>query len=217
MENLKEFIAEKKYLFITGILTLMCIFMGFLYLKKADAEEAFNCPVVEEEEIETLGEYVSVDIKGAIRNPGVYNLKEGSVVNDLIKAAGGLMADADTSTLNLSKKLSDEMVIVVYTKAEVKEQNQTSLGDASITNELESNETIIGGTTKEKQESNGKINLNTASQEELETLPGIKTVKAQSIIAYRQKCGAFRKIEDIKNISGVGDKLYEQIKDYITV
>ena len=225
MENIKDFIVERKFLFLCGFLTLLCLLMGGLYLKNASAEEAFHCPVDTldtDEEIETLGDfdYVRVDIKGAVRNPGVYDLEEGSVVNDLIKVAGGLMSDADTSTLNLSKKLTNEMVIYVYTKSQLKEKQQSDiLGDATIKNEVDANESIIGGSSSSSKDNvlTGKVNLNTASKDELILLPGIGEAKADSIISYRKTCGAFTKIEDIKNITGVGDKLYEQIKDYITV
>lgn len=226
MENLKDFIAEKKFLFITGFLALACLLMGILYLKDASAEEAFHCPVetldMDDSEINSSSK-IAVDIKGAVRNPGVYQLDEGSVVNDLIKASGGLMSNADTSNLNLSKKLTNEMVIVVYTKDEVKEMKKSDkLGDADITDDLKENSAIIGGSnssssSKNSNVSNGKINLNTASKEELETLYGIGSSKAESIIKYRNTCGAFTKIEDIKNISGIGDALYAKIKDYITV
>ena len=227
MENFKDFIVEKKFLFITGFLALACLLMGILYLKDADASEAFHCPVEtldmsEYEDEEETSNKIRVDIKGAIRNPGVYELENGSVVNDLIKASGGLMSNADTSTLNLSKKLTNEMVIVVYTKDEVKEMKQSDkLGDANIIEELNDNSSIIGGSSetskKTTSKSSGKINLNTASKEELETLNGIGSSKAESIIQYRSTCGAFRTIEDIKNISGIGDSVYAKIKDYITV
>ena len=228
MENFKDFIVEKKFLFITGFLALACILMGILYLKDASAEEAFHCPVetldmseYEDEEQEDSSK-LRVDIKGAVRNPGVYELETGSVVNDLIKASGGLMSNADTSNLNLSKKLANEMVIIVYTKDEVKEMKQNDkLGDANITDELNENSSIIGGSETSKKtttsKTSGKVNLNTASKEELETLNGIGSSKAESIIQYRSTCGAFRTIEDIKNISGIGDAVYAKIKDYITV
>ena len=140
----------------------------------------------------------------------------------MIKASGGLMSNADTSNLNLSKKLANEMVIIVYTKDEVKEMKQSDkLGDANITDELNENSSIIGGSETSKKtttsKTSGKVNLNTASKEELETLNGIGSSKAESIIQYRSTCGAFRTIEDIKNISGIGDAVYAKIKDYITV
>ena len=223
MENLKDFIAEKKFLFITGFLALACLLMGILYLKDASAEEAFHCPVetldMDDSEINS-SDKIAVDIKGAVRNPGVYELDNGSVVNDLIKVSGGLLSNADTSNLNLSKKLTNEMVIIVYTKDEVKEMKKSDeLGDADITNDLKENSSIIGGSKSNNSttSSSGKVNLNTATKEELETLYGIGSSKAEAIIKYRGTCGAFTKIEDIKNISGIGDALYAKIKDYITV
>ncbi len=223
MDTIKDFFLEKKMAFICGILALACLGMGVLYLKKASAEEAFHCPVEtldENEELEMLDDsLIHVDIKGAIRNPGVYEMMTGSVVNDLIREAGGLMSNADTSTLNLSKKLTNEMVIIVYTKDEVREMKKNdSLGDASILDGIKENAAIIGEEAENNSpNTNEKINLNTATKEQLDSIPGIGEAKAQSIIEYRKTCGAFKKIEDIKNISGIGDAVFEKLKDYITV
>lgn len=229
METFKEFLVEKKVFCICILLSIICLSLGFLYLKDVSAEESFHCPVTnnnvtenDDDDIETLLDIIQVDIKGAVKNPGVYVLDEGSVVNDLILAAGGLTKDADTTNLNLSKKLENEMVIIVYTKKEMEQNVEKNLtSDADISESLgkdsiiesDSNSTSNNTTSKPTK----KVNLNTASLEELTTLPGIGEAKAKSIIQYRKTCGSFKVIEDLKNISGIGDSVYAKLEKYITV
>ena len=166
---------------------------------------------------ENIEEEITVDIKGAVENPGVYKLKAGSIVQDLIDAAGGLTKYAYTKNINLSKKLTDEMVVYVYTSSEIKKLEVTT--DATcktevinITNAGE----IVTTTKSSSTELTSKVNINTASLSELTNLPGIGESKAQAIIEYRNK-EKFNTIEDIKNVSGIGDSLYAKIQDYITV
>lgn len=175
---------------------------------------------------------VYVDIKGAVNNPGVYELDYDKRVIDVVKEAGGLNKYADTININLSKKIEDEMIIIVYTKSEIenyykKNNNKNAVcaslectcpdnfNNACITKDnfsLSSNKNNI----KEEQK-NTKISINTATKEELMSLDGIGEAKAQSIINYRQENGSFEKIEDIKNISGIGDSIFEKIKNSITL
>ena len=145
---------------------------------------------------------------------------------DVIEKAGGLTDKADTSVINLSKKVKDEMVILVYSKAEVqkmKEQNEKSdivcpeVNDACTKDEAL--EPLIEKETKDNKVTDGntKISLNTATLEELQTLTGIGEAKAKAIIEYRTQNGKFNSIEDIKNVTGIGDALFEKIKDNITI
>lgn len=140
-----------------------------------------------------------VDIKGAITSPGVYEMKEGDRVTDIINLAGGFTKEANETEINLAQKLQDEMVIIVPEKGQ---------GNAETTST--SKEGISG-------ESITKIKLNTATQEELETLNGIGPSKAQAIIAYREEHGTFQKIEDILEVSGIGEKTLDAFKDDIIV
>lgn len=167
----------------------------------------------------TNEDYIKVDIKGQIINPGIYELKSSSRVIDVIEIAGGLTEDADTSVINLSKKITDEMVIIVYSKSQVQEFEKTKEIEKQVQekcseNEIYSlkNEACISTTN----EINGKINLNTATKEELMTLQGIGESKAKEIIKYRESNGNFKSIEDIKNINGIGDNLFAAIKENIT-
>lgn len=164
-----------------------------------------------------------IDVKGAINNPGVYELPSNLTVNDAIKIAGGLTKEADTSVINLAKKITDEMVIIIYTKEEVKKSNIVDTvvkvvekecvcpnikNDGCLNTEID--ETITN------KENNNLININTATEEELQNIKGIGASKAKSIVEYRSKNGDFKSIEDIKNVEGIGDTLYETIKIYIT-
>ena len=194
-------------------------------------------------------EYIYVDIKGYVNKPGVYKVeKNGNKrISDLITLAGGLKKDANTSVINLSTKLRDEMVIIIYsnkqiedfikTKDELKDKleicdkeevkNDGCITDNDIDNKFESNDkedtSNNGGSNinnddnnNNNETTNGKININTASLEELMTLSGIGESKANAIINYRNEIGLFETIKDIKNVSGIGDSAFEKIKDSIT-
>lgn len=174
--------------------------------------------------------YVYVDIKGAVSNPSVYMIEEGKRVIDAINISGGLTENADTSILNLSKKLTDEMCIIVYTKEEIEEYKKQGLEAKEITKKLDEEVLKINDyndaqikqnkneiLNKDNDILNGKISINTATKEELLTLNGIGESKAESIVKYREENGEFKSIEDIKNVSGIGDALYEKIKNSITI
>lgn len=157
------------------------------------------------EATDTQREQVTVDVKGAVTKPGVYTLKESSRVTDAIKAAGGMTEDADAKSVNLAASLSDEEVIYVASKDEnVSVIGQSDSGAAS----------DKGGKTSQKD---GKINLNTATSEELQTISGIGAKRAEDIIAYRESHGGFQSVDDLKNVSGIGDKTLEKIRESIYV
>ena len=185
---------------------------------------------------------IKVDIKGEVVTAGVYELKTGSRVADLIEKAGGLTENANTELINLSKKLKDENVVIIYSKKQVEtikansKQNIASkeiydcpgVNDACV-----KEEDVIADTTKKDTKTSassknakentsaetktGTININTSSIEELETLNGIGQTRAEAIIEYREKNGNFNAKEDIKKVQGIGDALYDKIKDNITV
>lgn len=182
--------------------------------------------------------YYYIDIKGYVNNPGVYSLEKGKRVVDAINIAGGLKKDANTSLLNLSKEISDQMVIVIYSNSEIKEYekltetkkqeekicNDKIINDACIsnsnnTNNNNANNTTKNDTTDTKTNDNKtlKVNINIATKEELMTLKNVGESKALAIIEYRNKNGLFKTIDDLKNVSGIGDKLFESLKENITV
>ena len=181
---------------------------------------------VEKEVVESKPEMIKVDIKGAILKPGLYELEAGSRVQDVLEKSGGLNVDADTSMINLSKVLEDEMVVIIYTKDEIQalEEGNTTIkyiekecicpsieNDACIEKSEGSMDDAING------ESTSLVSLNHATLEELMTLPGIGEVKAQAILDYREESGNFNTIEELKNVKGIGDSTFEKLKDYITI
>ncbi len=178
-------------------------------------------------EVEDDFKEIYVDIKGEINLPGTYLIKENNRVKDVIEMAGGLTEYADTSVINLSKKLQDEMVIIVYSKKEVQNFKQTKEKE---NNALEAckysedygleNDACIenkSNTNNENSKTTAIINLNSATKEELMTLTGIGEAKADDIINYRNTNGGFKNIEDIKNVKGIGDAVFAKIKDHITI
>ena len=121
--------------------------------------------------------------------------------------------------INLSKKLTDEMVIIIYSKEQVRKYTETKKEEQKkqeLCNEEVQNDACIEE-NKEEKEQTSKININTATLEQLQTLPRIGEAKAKNILAYRKKNGGFKKIEEIKEISGIGESIFDQIKDYITI
>ena len=169
-----------------------------------------------------------VDIKGEINMPGIYTMKEDSRIIDVIELAGGLTENANTSVINLSKKVTDEMVIVIYSNDQVRDFEHTKEIEKTVQekcnqpdeNAIKNNACIDSNDKKTSTDSNtvsGKISINSATKEELMTLPGIGESKAKDIIAYREANGPFGSIEDITKVSGIGDNTFAQIKESITV
>ena len=153
--------------------------------------------VVEKEENST----VVIDIKGEVNNPGTYELDDSKRIVDAIEKAGGLKENADTSYVNLSEKLIDEMLIYI---PKFQEESQ-SVEYKNYVPEVKENKTV----------KDSKISINSASIEELMTINGIGKSKATNIVNYRNKNGKFKKLEDLLNVSGIGNSTFEKIKDYI--
>lgn len=223
----------RKIIYPLTIILFVFIFIGIIVIKnnlnknKYNEIEITNDIIKEENNEKEISKIESIkyniDIKGAVKKPGVYQLDSNLTVNDAINVAGGLTNEADTSIINLAKKITDEMVIIVYTKEEVKKSNIVDTvikvvekecicpnieNDGCLNNEITDNIT--------NKEESSLVNINTASIEELQTLSGIGESKAKKIIEYREKNGNFKNIEDIKNIEGIGESLYETIKIHIT-
>ena len=140
---------------------------------------------------------ITVDVKGAVKSPGIYDLPVGSRVNDAVQKAGGLTENADSKSLNLAQKISDEALVYVPTKEETANQDPHS-NDSN---------------TKE----NKKVNLNKASLEELKQVKGLGGKRAQDIIDHRETNGKFKSVDDLKKVSGIGAKTVEKLKEYVTV
>ena len=143
---------------------------------------------------------ICVYVCGQIVNPGVYSLPEGSRVCDVFALAGGFTEGAATDYWNQARVLTDGEMIYVPTTEEVKDRPFDS-----------------SGTSQSDSDSSGKVNINTASKEELMTLPGIGEAKALAIIAYRQENGSFSSLEEIMEVGGIGDGVFSKMKDYIEI
>ena len=166
-------------------------------------------------------EYISVKIKGYVGKPNVYLLKEGSTVNDLILEAGNLKEEADISITNRAKELKNGDVVIIYSKDEIKGMREGSTSIKYVDKEcicprITNNsclENVI--TNKEELLKRGRVSLNSATIEELMTLPGIGESKAKLIIEYRDKNNGFKSINEITNVKGIGPSIYEKIKAYL--
>ncbi len=213
---------------IVLLLVIGFIFINFSFNKKDNPKNEIVLHTKknkneDEKKTDDSGNYYQVDIKGEVNNPNIYTVEEGSRVIDVIRLAGGLTENADTSVLNLSKKVFDEMVIIVYSYEEVtnftvtleqeKEQQDACLNKSEIINgacilDSESDNSIVDS---------GKISLNTATLEELMTLIGIGEAKANAIIKYREEVGSFQNIEELKEVDGIGESIFDNIKENITI
>lgn len=159
-------------------------------------------------------------ITGEVKNPGIYELEENSRIKDVIEKAGGLKETADITDINLATILQDEDKITIPSKEENKQEKQNTeniqSNKQSKTTEKSQNTTSISTNTTGKNQ-NTKVNINTATQTELETLPGIGPSIASKIVSYRKENGKFKSIEEIKKVSGIGESKYANIKELIKV
>ena len=218
---------KKIMIIVITILVITTIITTTIYFYEPKKEQKISSLKIkkttkESKKSQTEQEKYMVDIKGEVISPGIYELENNSRVIDVIKLAGGLTENADTTVINLSKKIEDEMVIIIYSKWQVENWKETKEQEKYLQEQCISpkegqtkNDACIDNTEKITTTSS-VININTATKEELMTLTGIGEAKADAIISYREKT-PFTKIEDIKNVSGIGDSVYEDIKDYITV
>ena len=218
----------KKYKYVITIFLFMLIIFYIIFVKvnlKSKEKNLVDNQVVinevEKVEVDLKDDLVYVDIKGAVKKPGVYKINSDKKIIDVITIAGGLMENADTDNINLSKKVTDEMVIIIYTDEEVKNSNIVDTvikvidkecvcpniqNDGCINTEINDSITNVNKT----------ININTATLEELMSINGLGEAKAKAIIKYREENGYFKIIDDLLNVSGIGEALFEKIKEYIT-
>lgn len=215
LENLS--IKQKRIFIIVAIIVGLGI-MYFIYNKvgtpSSEIEEdilvqnnsAESNGVSTEEEI---GQII-VHITGAVKQPGIVKLEEGSRMEDAIEKAGGLTEDADISNVNLAYVLEDGIKIKIPSNLDIEGEEEEIITDDIGENIAQDTDTTTS--TSEKQ-----ININKATETELETLPGIGAELASRIVEYRNQNGKFSSSEDIKNVSGIGDSKFEKLKDLICV
>ena len=164
---------------------------------------------IEETEEESM---IIVHITGAVQKEGIVKLGENARIADAIEAAGGTTELVDMSKINLAYVLEDGMKIYIPSIKDKEEDIEQIEGDY-LTETKSENISTEKGTKK----NDGKVNINTATEAELDTLPGIGPATADKIIQYREETGKFKKIEDIKNVKGIGESKFENIKEQISV
>ncbi len=204
---------NKKNIIRIAATGLVCVFALFVtgcgetkgkreiyYDDKENTEETVNTT---EETFEEKNVYIQ--ISGAVKNPGVYEVKSGSRIFEVMDLSGGYTEEAATDVVNLARPVKDEMQIYIPTKKEVEMSNQDYFWENYQMPE------------EEKENSDGRVNLNTATKEELMSLPGIGESKAEAIMDYREKNGGFSDISDIMKISGIKEAAFEKIKELIVV
>ena len=247
-----DFVKTNKFIILFISIIANIILLGLSgYLLYENLNYTCDCPINNDisktEEKDDSKTNMFVEVKGAVSKPGVFAVKSDNIINDVIKLAGGFTKDAYTNNINLSRKVSDELVVYVYTNADMKKKTQVSetvcnCSSYDISNCTENKQSeIVASTTdsnvsissssssansssttnntNKNSTSNQKkiININTASKSELTSLSGIGEAKAEDIINYRTQNGNFKSIDDIKNVKGIGDAIFAKIKDYITV
>ena len=209
---------KQKIVAIIVIAVVVCV-IGYYYINSTkdvydSGYEALNNEketeaegVKEETNINVEQKTILVHIAGAVKIQGIIEVKENARINDVIEEAGGITENADLSKVNLAYRVEDGQKIYIPNITDKEENIEITSNDAG--------ENVIEGNTSSN--SSEKININTATAESLETLPGIGVSSAQKIITYRETNGKFKTIEELKNVSGVGSAKYEAIKDLICI
>ncbi|MBE5820906.1 MAG: hypothetical protein E7310_08950 [Clostridiales bacterium] len=200
MDNLNN-----KQKIILTIITIIIIFIIgiFLITKDKNVENEYQQYIVDENEKVQEKEKIKIHVIGEVQNSGIVELEEGARISDIIEAAGGSTENADLSKVNLAYEVEDGQKVYIPSINDERVEQYVTNG---------SGEGIIEEETKK-----GLVNINTATQTELETLPGIGPSTALKIITYREENGKFKKAEDIQNVPGIGGAKFENIKDSITV
>jgi len=231
MKKVKELFNRKLILSIIGMFVIAGL--SFVYIRNTNKElkesEVYDLEVEEKKtnnlDIEEDIKYITVDIKGEVKSPGVYKIEEGKRVVDAINASGGLTKKAVTKYINLSKVLKDEDVIIINNISELEKiEDKKNIEEIKINNKsnisVKESDVITNDKSDIVKESDSNkntiVNINTCTLEELLSINGIGESKAKSIIEYRENVGLFTSKEDIMKVSGIGESLYDKIKDYIT-
>ena len=166
---------------------------------------------------ETAGPPIYVDVDGAVRIPGVYCFQDGDRVFQAIEAAGGFRPDAAKEGLNQAALLADAQKIYVPTQEELQGNAAQTFSGGTGAGSADTVPAEAGSAGIETASADGKVNINTAGPDELKTLNGIGDARAQAILDYRESSGGFASIEEIRQVSGIGDGIYERIRDHIAV
>ncbi|MCP1494052.1 competence protein ComEA [Peribacillus frigoritolerans] len=202
---------------MTMITVAMAFVAGGIYFfsqqgeDPADTEDIFSVTAKEAEMEQSVNEsaaepeIIKVDVKGAVKSPGIFTAQAGDRVIDLISSAGSFTEKADTDKVNFAQIIEDQMVIYV---PEIGEEDKGNLENIQVGT---SGDAVTKGT------SGGLVNLNTATKEDLQTLTGIGPSKADAILEYRETVGKFKEVDELKQVTGIGDKTFERLRDSISV
>lgn len=204
---------QKLIIILIAIVSIICIYyLIFSKEKNNNIEELENVSIENTTEEVKENNKIIIHISGAVQKEGVLELGANSRISDAIELAGGLKENACLDDINLAEVIEDGIKINIPTKEEVNNQ------EIKTNTQTSKNQNVIQDSNKaEQKNTKGKININTASQSELESLPGIGASTANKIIEYRQKNGKFKSIENIKDVKGIGDSKYNKIKNYISI
>ncbi|EMF0556577.1 competence protein ComEA [Enterococcus faecium] len=219
--NKKILTSPKLIVFMSTVVLIFCIVSGFLLsnllfhrepeeiaakeiLSPFSSSEENQLPEGNTGEEDARPKVMYTDIKGSVKEPGIYSFSSEERVYDVLKRAGGLLEEADSDRINFSAKIEDQQVLYIPA---VGEEPPEHLNQSASPEGKQS--------TADTEPS--KININTASPSELQQIPGIGSVKAQEIIRFREENGSFQKVEDLQEISGIGEKTVEKLKNFVTI
>ena len=211
---------------IIAIILIILVVIAYYYFYLRDRTEEISNQDLEvnnTQENNQTNETIVVHVSGAVNIEGIVELASGSRIANAIEKAGGIKENADMTDINLAYPLEDGMKIHIPTKEETEanKNNENTPAESYVTaasggvNSKEATNSTQSSSTSDT--SSKKVNINTATQEELDTLPGIGPSIASKIIDYREQNGKFNSIEEIKEVSGIGEAKYEKIKDSITI
>ena len=216
MKQLELFDKKQKMMLAVFLIFVIFIIIFYFYTKYQEYQEAEI--ISEEWEQEEIGqtnlsyaeetEQFIIHISGAVVKEGIVTIKQGARISDVIEAAGGLQENASLKNVNLAYMVEDGQKIYIPTKEEEESQEEKEYTIVQEGNH---------SSDDEKEEEKTKVNINKATQTELEELPGIGSATALKIIQYREENGTFHSIEEIKNVNGIGDAKFDQLKEYITI
>ncbi|EGP5191587.1 competence protein ComEA [Enterococcus faecium] len=219
--NKKILTSPKLIVFMSTVVLIFCIVSGFLLsnllfhrepeeiaakeiLSPFSSSEENQLPEGNTVEEDARPKVMYTDIKGSVKEPGIYSFSSEERVYDVLKRAGGLLEEADSDRINFSAKIEDQQVLYIPA---VGEEPPEHLNQSASPEGKQS--------TADTEPS--KININTASPSELQQIPGIGSVKAQEIIRFREENGSFQKVEELQEISGIGEKTVEKLKNFVTI
>lgn len=190
-------------------------------IRSTDKELEISFEKEKEEEVVEIDK-IKVYVVGEVKNPSVVTLEKGQIIEEAILLAGGVTENADIENINLAYILTENVMLQIKAKKDIEENTLQDEELEEPANEMFVGMNIVsdsgGAVIGESSSSLSlKININSASKEQLSTLPGIGPATANNIIAFREEMGKFDKIEDIMNVSGIGDAKFRKLKDFITV